>query len=170
MRNFSKEPKVQGRDSILINAPASTVWPLIQDSTQMESWGPPVVKVEVDLLPHQRVEGIGSTRKVMAKFTEKRHGWYNEVRVGQVDGKSVTFLIVQDSFGMGKMLYDVGAKMELEEIGTDQCNFIFTFFHRPQNLLGFMMNPMIKMDQKKNRLKALESIKQYVEVGTAIKN
>ena len=170
MRYFEKEPKVQGIDSIIIDAPISKLWTLIQDSKAMESWGPPVTKIEVELLPEQTVEGVGSKRKVFAKFSEKRQGWYNEVRTEETENKSVTFRINEDSFGMGKMLSDVGAKMELLEINKNKTEFIFTFFHRPINILGWFMNPMIRMDQKKNRLKALRSIKGYVENGKAIKN
>ena len=86
------------------------------------------------------------------------------------EGISITFRILNDSFGMGKMLDDVGGKMELEQVTNDKTKFIFTFYHRPINLMGRIMNPMIKMDQKKNRLKALNSIKSYVETGKAIKN
>ena len=42
MIKFIKVPKVQGRDSIVINATDSGLWPLIHDSMKMESWGPPV--------------------------------------------------------------------------------------------------------------------------------
>jgi len=170
MKYFEKDPKVQGKDSIIINAPISRLWPLIQDSKAMESWGPPVTKIEVELLPEQTVEAVGSKRRVFAKFSEKRQGWYNEVRTEEIENKSVTFRINEDSFGMGKMLNDVGAKMELLEINKDKTEFIFTFFHRPINFLGWFMNPMIRMDQKKNRLKALQSIKSYVETGKALKN
>jgi hypothetical protein len=170
MKYFEKEPKVQGIDSIIINAPISRLWPLIQDSKAMESWGPPVKKIEIELLPEQTVEGVGSKRIVYAKFSEKRQGWYNEVRTEQLENKSVTFRINEDSFGMSKMLSDIGAKMELHEINKDKTEFIFTFFHRPINFFGWVMNPMIKMDQKKNRLKALKSLKSFAETGKAIKN
>jgi len=170
MNSFKRDPKIQGEDSIIIDKPISILWPLIQDSKQMEIWGPPVEKVEIELLSGQSEENVGSKRKVYAKFTEKRKGWYQEVRTHQDAGKSVTFRINDDSFGIGKMLDDVGAKMELEAIAPDKTKFIFTFYHRPKNLLGWLMNPMIKMDQRKNRLKALKSIKSYAENGTAIKN
>ena len=170
METFKREPKVQGQDSVIIGAPVSKLWPLIHDSMQMESWGPPVEKVEIELLPDQDRENIGSRRKVYAKFNEKRRGWYEEVRTGQEEGLSITFRIIRDSFGMDKMLDDVGGKMELEELAADKTKFIFTFYHRPINFMGWVMNPIIKMDQKKNRLKALESIKSYVETGKALKN
>ena len=170
MRRFSKTPKVQGQDAILIQAPASMVWPMIRDSKTMESWGPPVEKVEVRLLPGQTLEGVGAERTVHAKFSEKRKGWYEEVRTEQVEHTSISFLITKDSFGMSKMLYDVGAKMELRPVSQEQTEFVFTFYHRPKNVLGWLMNPMIKADQKKNRLKALDSIKSYIETGQAIKN
>jgi hypothetical protein len=60
--------------------------------------------------------------------------------------------------------------MELEAITPVKTKFIFTFYHRPKNLIGWLMNPIIKLDQRKNRLKALKSIKSYAETGKAIKN
>ena len=42
----------------------------------LEDWGPPVQKIEVYLAPGQIEEGAGSKRKVYAKFSEKRKGWY----------------------------------------------------------------------------------------------
>ena len=170
METFKREPKVQGQDSVIIGAPVSKLWPLIHDSTQMESWGPPVEKVEIELLPDQDRENIGSRRKVYAKFTEKRRGWYEEVRTGQEEGLSITFRIVKDSFGMDKMLEDVGGKIELEQVAPDRTKFIFTFYHRPKTIMGYLMNPLIKKDQKANRLKALQSFKSYVETGVALKN
>ncbi len=170
MNDFKQPPKIQGQDSILIDKPISNLWPLIHDSMKMELWGPPVQKVEVELLPDQISEGAGSKRKVYAKFNEKRQGWYQEVRTHQEDGKSITFKIYEDSFGMDKMLDDVGGKIELKEVAPNKTEFVFTFYHRPKNILGRLMNPLIKMDLKKNRLRALASIKSFVETGTAIKN
>ena len=170
MYQFKKEPKIQGQDSIIINASTTIVWPLIQDSKKLELWGPPVEKVKVELLPNQNSEGKGSKRKVWAKFTEKRKGWFEEVRIDEIEGKSVVFMIYNDNFGIGKMLKDVGGMMALESITNEKTKFIFTFYHRPKRVLGWLMNPMIKADQKKNRLKALQSIKSYVETGVALKN
>lgn len=167
---YKRAPKIQGENFIIINAPTSAVWSLIRDSKRLEDWGPPVEKIEVYLDNNQSREGVGSKRKVSAKFTEKRKGWYKEIRTEHIEGRKVTFLIYEDSFGMGKMLTDVGASMEIVPEGSDKTKFIFTFYHRTKNILGWLMNPMIKADQKKNRLKALESIKSYVEKGIALKN
>ena len=168
--DYKQEPKIQGQGEIIINAPVSALWPLIRDSKRMEDWGPPVEKIEVYPDGNQSQENVGSKRKVFAKFTEKRKGWYNEIRTEQIEGRKVAFLIYEDSFGMSKMLTDVGTSMEILPEGSDKTKFIFTFYHRTKNILGWLMNPMIKADQKKNRLKALESIKSYVEKGIALKN
>ena len=167
---YRQEPKIQGQDFIIINAPTAALWPLIRDSKRLEDWGPPVEKIEVDPGSNQTQEGVGSKRKVFAKFTEKRKGWYNEIRTEQIDGRKVMFLIYEDNFGMGKMLTDVGASMEILPEGSDKTKFVFTFYHRTKNILGWLMNPIIKADQKKSRLKALQSIKSYVEKGVALKN
>lgn len=168
--NYSQKPKIQGRGEITINAPVSAVWQLIKDSKRLEDWGPPVQKIEIYLAPGQKEEDVGSKRKVYAKFTEKRKGWYQEIRTEQIEGRKITFLIYEDSFGMQKILKDVGASMEVVPEGKDKTRFIVTFYHRTKGFMGWLLNPMIKMDQKKNRLKMLQSIKQYAEGGTAIKN
>ena len=170
MPNFSQTPKNQGQGEIVIDAPVSTVWPLIKDSKRLEDWGPPVQKIEVYLAPQQREEGVGSKRKVYAKFTEKRKGWYQEIRTEQIEGRKVTFLIYEDSFGMSKILKDVGASIEVVPEGANKTRFIFTFYHRTKGFMGWLMNPMIKMDQKKNRRAALQSIKNYTEGRAPIKN
>ena len=168
--NFSATPRVQGRGEIIIDAPVEKVWPLIRDSKRLEDWGPPVEKIEVYLAPGQTEESAGSKRKVEAKFTEKRRGWYQEIRTEQIDGRKITFMIYEDSFGMGKILKDVGGAMEVVPDGDNKTRFIFTFYHRTKGFMGWLMNPMIKMDQRKNRKKAMESLKRYVEAGVAIKN
>lgn len=168
--NFSKTPKVQGQNEIIINAPLSVVWPLIKDSKRLLDWGPPVQDIEVYLAPGQTEEGAGSKRKVVAKFSEKRKGWYQEIRTEHIEGRKITFHIYEDSFGMSKILYDVGGSMEVVPEGNDKTRFIFTFYHRTKGFMGWLMNPMIKMDQKKNRKKAMLSLKQYVENGKGIKN
>ena len=168
--HFSQSPKNQGQSEIIINAPVSVVWQLIKDSKRLEDWGPPVQKIEIYLAPGQTEEGVGSKRKVFAKFTEKRKGWYQEIRTEQIEGRKITFHIYEDSFGMSKILKDVGGAMEVVPEGTDKTRFIFTFYHHTKGFMGWLMNPMIKMDQKKNRLKALQSIKSYAEGGAAIKN
>ncbi len=146
------------------------MWPLIRDSQRLEDWGPTVEKIEVYLSPGQTEEGLGSKRKVCAKFTEKRKGWYQEIRTEQIEGFKVTFLIYEDSFGMSKILTDVGAAMEVVAEGADKTRFIFTFHHRTKGFMGWLLNPMIKMDYKKNRNAALKSIKSYAEGGAPIKN
>ena len=69
---YKQAPKIQGQDSIIINASASAVWPLIKDSKRLEDWGPPVEKIEVYTDSNQTQEGVGSKRKVFAKFTFHR--------------------------------------------------------------------------------------------------
>ena len=168
--NFSRTPKIQGQDEKIIDAPVSTIWPLLKNSKRLEDWGPPVQKIEVYLAPRQTVEGVGSKRKVYAKFSEKRKGWYQEIRIEQIEGRKITSLIYEDSFGMSKILKDVGGAMEVVPEGEDKTRFEFTFYHRTNGLMGWLMNPMIKMDQKKNRRAALRSIKNYAEGRDPIKN
>ena len=108
--SYSQKPKIQGQDEIIINAPISVVWPLIKDSKRLEDWGPPVLKIEVYLAPGQTKEGVGSKRKVYAKFTEKRKGWYKEIRTEQIEGRKIR-----------KSKINPPNKTNFEQIGRASC-------------------------------------------------
>lgn len=99
---------VQGTDSITIDRPAAMLWPLIADSTQLTKWGPPVVSVEVLDQPEQ----VGSRRTVEAKFGRKE-GRFTERRIiHDDDSYAMAFMIEADTFGLGKMLTNIGSLMQ----------------------------------------------------------
>lgn len=159
---FIKPPKLQGVGEIVINVPIELVWPLISNSKELENWGPPVQKIEVHLAEGQTREGKGSRRTVYTKMG-KKEGKFEEIRTGQVEGRKIEFHIYEDAFGMGRLLTDVGGAMEVLPAGKTKTRFIFSFYHRTRGLMGWLMNPIIKMQQKKNRRAALASIKEYSE-------
>jgi|GEM_PF-2113404 len=168
---------VQGHDTIEIDAPIEHVWPLIGDSKRLEEWGPPVKRVDVlsrepaspsptgetiGDASHSVPEGLGTWRRVYARIG-KKDGWLLEQRVEHVEGRKVGYHITADSFGMGKMLRDVGFSMELEPLGASRTRFVFTFFQRPHGLLGWLMNPLIRLQQGRNRRAALVAVKAFAE-------
>lgn len=63
--------KKQFSNSITFNAPIQKVWDVITDSKQMEIWGPPVQKVEVELSDTGAIEKVGSVRIVDVIFLQK---------------------------------------------------------------------------------------------------
>lgn len=153
---------LQGQDSIVIYAPIETLWTLISDSTRLEDWGPPVKQVEILNNPGQP-EKLGSYRRVDAEMNGKS-GYYIERRVEHVEYKKMRFVMEDESFGISKIMSDTGAAMELEVIDENITRVIFSFYHRPKGIFGHLMNWLIVLrQQRKNRLLALESLKNYAE-------
>jgi uncharacterized membrane protein len=153
---------VQGTDSITIERPAAKLWPLIADSTQLTKWGPPVVSVEVLDWPEQ----VGSRRTVEAKFGRKE-GRFTERRIiHDNDGYAMAFMIEADTFGLGKMLTNIGSLMQLDPIDPGRTRLTWSFFHQPRGALARVTNRLVILRQQRtNRRRALESFKAYAETG-----
>lgn len=154
---------VQGVDSIVVERPAPELWPLIADSKQLMNWGPPVVAVE--LLP---IEQVGSRRLVQASFGRKK-GQFTERRILQREGEggyAMAFVIEADTFGLDKMLANIGSLMELRSEGSSATELRWSFFHEPRGLLGRVINRVVILRQQRaNRRRALESFKAFAETG-----
>jgi hypothetical protein len=137
--------RLQGRDDIVIDAPMQILRQVISDSNELPNWGPPVRSVE--MVSHDDgAERLGSARKIQAEFGRKS-GYFIERRAEHVEGRRIGYLIDEDGFGLDLILVSVG----------------FSFFHDLKGSKGRLMNPMIKIQQRRNRLAALRSLKLYAE-------
>jgi hypothetical protein len=150
----------QGRDTVDVDAPAELLWELLADSRELTSWGPPVKSVEVigDTVEPERV---GTPRKVEAQFGRKA-GHFVEHRVRHVQGRMVAYAIDKDDFGLARFMARPGFSFELERLGTTKTRVVFSFFHDPRGI-GRLLNPLIKVQQRRNRLAALASLKREAE-------
>jgi len=153
--------RLQGRDDIVVEAPARILWQLISDSHELPNWGPPVKSVEV-MTDAGDAEVLGTRRKVHAEFGRKS-GYFLEHRVEHVDGRKITYLIDEEDFGLSRLLSRPGFSLELDPEGEQATRVIFSFFHDPRGFRGRMMNPLIKLQQRRNRLAALVSLKRRAE-------
>ncbi|MBI3521723.1 MAG: SRPBCC family protein [Chloroflexi bacterium] len=153
--------RFQGRDDIVVHAPARILWQLISDSYELPSWGPPVKSVEV-MTTADDAEKLGTARRVHAEFGGKS-GYFLEHRVEHVDGRKIGYLIDEESFGLAGLVLRPGFSLELEPKGDQTTRVIFSFFHDPRGFKGRIMNPLIKRQQRRNRLAALASLKRRAE-------
>lgn len=153
--------RLQGRDDIVVHAPARILWKLISDSHELPSWGPPVKSVEV-MTNAGDVERLGTARRVRAEFGGKS-GYFLEHRVEHIDGRKIAYLIDEDSFGLSGLLSRMGFSLELEPKGDQATRVIFSFFHDPRGFKGRIMDPLIRRQQRRNRLAALDSLKRRAE-------
>ena len=153
--------RLQGRDDIVVHAPARILWRLISDSHELPDWGPPVRSVEV-MTNAADAEKLGTARKVQAEFGQKS-GYFLEHRVEHVEGRKIAYLIDEDNFGISSLLSRPGFSLELDPQGDEATRVIFSFFHDPRGFKGRLMNPVIKLQQRRNRLAALGSLKRRAE-------
>lgn len=107
-------------------------------------------------------EKLGSARKIQAEFGRKS-GYFIEHRVEHVQGRKIGYLIDEDSFGLDRILLRMGFSIELDPTEDQATGVTFSFFHDPRGFKGQVMNPMIKLQQRRNRLAALRSLKRYAE-------
>jgi hypothetical protein len=78
----------------------------------------------------------------------------------------MAFIIEADTFGLGKMLTDIGSLMQLDPIDPRRTRLTWSFFHQPRGALGRVMNRLVILRQQRtNRLRALESFKAYAVTG-----
>jgi hypothetical protein len=162
-RHWQLPAPIQAMDSIAIDVPASQVWPLIADSTQLIKWGPPVV--HVDVLDEPETEG--SRRRVEAKLGRKR-GTFLERRILHDEQHfAMAFVIESDTFGIDRLLTDVGTLMEVRPLGDGKSIVQWSFFQAPRGAPGRLMHRLVILrQQRRNRLRALNSLKRYAETGT----
>ena len=153
--------RLQGRDDIVVDAPARILWQLISDSHELPNWGPPVKRVEV-MTDTGEVEDLGARRKVHAQFGRKS-GYFVEHRVEHIEGRKVAYLIDEENFGLSRLIARPGFSLELDPKGDQATRVIFSFFHDPRGFRGRIMNPLIRLQQRRNRLAALESLKGRAE-------
>jgi hypothetical protein len=83
--------------------------------------------------------------------------------VQHVEGRKIAYLIDEDNFGISRLLSRPGFSLELEPQGDQTTRVIFSFFHDPRGFKGRIMNPLIKLQQRRNRLAALGSLKRRAE-------
>jgi len=152
---------IQGQDAILVEAPIAQMWPLIADSRELGHWGPPVRGVTV--LTDDGQEGEGTWRRVDAEFAGKP-GHFLERRIEHIEGRKMAVLIEEETFGLFRLLSEVGSSLELLPVDANHTQVIFTFFHNTKGIAGSLMNQLVILrQQRRNRLAALASLKRYAE-------
>jgi hypothetical protein len=130
--------RLQGRDDILVDAPAVLLWDLIADSHRLPSWGPPVTGVQV-LTDAGEPERLGTARRVHARFG-RRSGWFLEHRVQHVQGRRVAYLIDEETFGLSRLVSRPGFSLELIPLDDGGTRVVFSFFHDPRGVQGGLLN------------------------------
>jgi alkanesulfonate monooxygenase SsuD/methylene tetrahydromethanopterin reductase-like flavin-dependent oxidoreductase (luciferase family) len=71
------------------------------------------------------------------------------------------------AFGIDRLLTDVGTLMEVRPLGDGKSIVQWSFFQAPRGAPGRLMHRLVILrQQRRNRLRALRSLKRYAETGT----
>ena len=155
--------KMVGMERMKINASKEIVWQAISDSKVLHLWSPPVNNVTI---LSNGSETIGTARECHLTFGKKT-GIFKEHRTVEISDKKIEYSIDSEKgIGIHKILKNTGFGLEIFPISQNLVEIEFKFYHDTKGILGFLMNPMIKSQQNKDRHLALLSLKEYCENQT----
>jgi len=147
----------QGRDEVVIDAPARTVFSVLQDSIVLPRWMP-MVKATTG-----KREVSGSIRECEVSFAGKE-GQVTEKCIDCVPNKRIAWLLVKDTLGFNKMLEDFSFSFELIEKGENKTLVVNESFFKPKNFMAkIMVWLMIKRKFHQVRMTALTNLKKFSE-------
>jgi uncharacterized protein YndB with AHSA1/START domain len=128
----------QGADELLIDAPAARVWSILEDTSLLPQWVPPVL----ELLEHDAREGVGSVRRCGVAFGSKR-GYIVERCVEAVPERRLAHVVEDDSLGFGRYFADYGFALELEPRGDGGTLASCTSYYKPRGLVSRVLNALL---------------------------
>ena len=152
--------KMVGKERMVINTKQEIVWQAISDSKVLHLWSPPVNSVTI---LSDNPEKVGTARECHLTFG-KKSGIFKEHRTAEISGQKIEYSIDSEKgIGIHKILKNTGFGLEIFPINENKVELEFKFYHDTNGIFGFLMNPMIKSQQKKDRHLALLSLKKYCE-------
>lgn len=143
-----------------VNAPIKKVWDLINDSEGLPLWNPAMKHVKV--VSHQR-SGKGEVRECKMLFG-KKEGIFTEECIEHVPMKIITHKMVNDTFGMGKMINDFWFSQEVKELSPDKTKYIIKMYYKPKNFFVSIMNAlMMRGKMAKDTMVIINKMKETAE-------
>lgn len=122
-----------------IDAPVTLVYRLFMDNAELHNWAPPVNAVIAESGGDEH--GVGRTRTCDVSL-QGRSGTMVEQCVDAVADTRAAFVVVDDSFGFGKMFANYGFTVEFAAKGERTIARMQTFY-TPTNLVATAMNLLL---------------------------
>ena len=143
----------------MIERPLESVWAVLVDSAALPKWNPQVHSVATDSsLP----EGEGAVRRCSVSLNGK-----SGVMVERIAAfkplESISYSVVEESFGFDKMVADFGFEMSIRATAAGTRVTSKTFY-RPRNVLVRLLNALVLRRQMAGTVAGmLLGLKRYVE-------
>lgn len=152
--------ELQITETIEINQTAEAVFAIIDNTSHLENWAPAVQKV---VEWSATGEQIGAVRRCEAALGGKT-GTMVEKVIAREEGRSLTYGVIEESFGMTKILKNYGFKLSLQPEGAKKTTAKIETFYTPANIFARVLNRiMMKRQFRKVVRQLLQGLKEYTE-------
>ena len=135
---------MQGRKQLerhaTVNAPVGVVYRLFMDNAELANWAPAVDAV-TDIHGGDG-SGLGATRTCAVTMNGKK-GTMVERCVEAVPERRAAFLVVDDSFGFGKMLTGYGFTAHFTPAASEQTTVRIETFYTPAHPAAAALNRLV---------------------------
>ncbi len=152
--------KKQIEQQVVINRSAQDVFAVLDNSSLLPLWAPPVSNVSDCAVNGERV---GTERRCQATLSG-RSGEMVEKVIDRSDGKSITYAVVKETFGMRKMFLGYGFRLTVSPVSSAVSNVKLETFYTSRNLFVFALNTLFMRRQFRGVvLGLLNGLKGYAE-------
>lgn len=150
----------QSSVSIVVQAPVSKVWEIIDNISLIPNYHPEVGKV--DLITGQSKRALGV--KYQCSVLEGRKGSCIEEVVEYIPQQKLSTAMSQDSWGIDKMLADFVVDTIVHPINEHSCTLQFDAYYNPLGFRNKVLNTlMLRRAFKKRSLSVMQGIKRLAE-------
>ena len=123
-----------------VNAPVNVAYRLFMDNAELANWAPAVDAVTGTYGGDGT--GLGVTRTCAVTMSGKK-GTMVERCVEAVPETRASFLVVDDSFGFGKMLTDYGFTARFTPAANEQTTVRIETYYTPANPAAAVLNKLV---------------------------
>jgi uncharacterized membrane protein len=150
---------LQGSDAIVIDAPAETIWALLEDGPRLPEWMP-IVKATTGA-----VEVLDAERTCEVEFEGKR-GTVRERCVEYEVRRRIAWQLVDDTLGFGRLFDNLGFSFTLEPRSDGTTLVRNDSYYQPRNLLATLLSVvMMRRKFRGIRLLALDNLRQLCDAS-----
>jgi hypothetical protein len=162
MEEYHMKGKFQSSVSIVIQAPCSKVWEIIDDISLIPKYHPEVGKVDFITGQSKRALGV----KYQCSVLEGRKGSCVEEVVEYIPQQKLSTAMPQDTWGIDKMLTDFIVDTTVHPIDEHSCILQFDAYYNPVGFRNKILSTlMLRRVFKKRSLSVMQGIKHLAETG-----
>jgi uncharacterized protein YndB with AHSA1/START domain len=127
---------VQGMDECEVEAAPQTIWALLENGDRLSEWAYMVKHTSGGR------ERSGAVRRCEVEF-DGRRGRVTERCAEFVPWRRIAWVMIEDSFGFGRMFADMGFAFTLEPIDDRRTLVRNESFYRPRNLIARVLSALL---------------------------